>query len=383
VGLRESLARRAVRCAHVLVVETPGSWLTRVRLEEQLGQRGWRLAGSPAEADVLAVCGAPGPEMDEVASSVWQQMPGPRARVGIDTADPDVVAASLAEAERVLLDDAQQYDDGRGRSRAPEAGHEGDDTAGHDGSGGGHEHMDHGDGDHEHMDHGDGGMAPAGIPLAEGAEDRDGLEMDVLHVRLGPVLQHWPAGLVLRGSLHGDVIVEAEARLLDAAPEAGPLQAPERPGSLDAALRCDNAAHLLALAGWADAATRSREIRDALLVGQDTDAARLLAELRRRVARSRLLRWSLRGLGPLEGTDLERLGLPGRLEGDMLDRLLRILDRAMGAVSGHGTPGEESPEVDLGAVADVVTGLDLATARLVIAGLDLDPLDAGREASRA
>ncbi len=53
-------------------------------------------------------------------------------------------------------------------------------------------------------------MAPAGISLAGGAEDRDGLEMDVLHLPLGPVLPHWPAGLVVRCVLHGDVVAEVE-----------------------------------------------------------------------------------------------------------------------------------------------------------------------------
>ena len=77
--------------------------------------------------------------------------------------------------------------------------------------------MDHGGHgmDHGGMDHGDMEMSPGGIPLAEGGEDRDGLEMDVLHVRLGPVLPHWPAGLVLRCSLQGDVIAEAQAELVD------------------------------------------------------------------------------------------------------------------------------------------------------------------------
>ena len=55
-------------------------------------------------------------------------------------------------------------------------------------------------------------MSPDGIPLAEGAEDRDGLEMDVLHLPLGPVLAHWPAGVVLRVTLHGDVVGRRRGR---------------------------------------------------------------------------------------------------------------------------------------------------------------------------
>ncbi len=65
--------------------------------------------------------------------------------------------------------------------------------------------MDHGD-----MDHGDMEMAPGGIALAEGDEDRDGLEMDVLVHPLGPLLDRWPGGLELRTRLHGDVVAQVE-----------------------------------------------------------------------------------------------------------------------------------------------------------------------------
>ena len=78
--------------------------------------------------------------------------------------------------------------------------------------------MDHGDMDHGDMDHGDMEMAPGGIPLAEGAEDRDGLEMDVLVHPLGPLLDRWPGGLELRVTLHGDVVADAEAHWWGAPP---------------------------------------------------------------------------------------------------------------------------------------------------------------------
>src|SRR5699024_11402590 len=70
--------------------------------------------------------------------------------------------------------------------------HGGMDHSGH-GSHGGMDHSGHsGHGGHGGMD-----MAPEGISLAQGGQDRDGLEMDVLHLPLGPVLPFWPAGLVL------------------------------------------------------------------------------------------------------------------------------------------------------------------------------------------
>src|SRR5699024_755889 len=76
-----------------------------------------------------------------------------------------------------------------------------------------------------HGGHGGMDMAPGGIPLAQGGDDRHGLEMDVLHLALGPVLPFWPAGLVLRCSLQGDVVVGAEAAVIDGGGYGTPVQA--------------------------------------------------------------------------------------------------------------------------------------------------------------
>src|SRR5665811_64884 len=83
VGVSEILARYAVQRAHVLVVEVPGCWSLRVALERQVLSRGWQLAESPADADVLVVCGQPGPELGELVDRVWDQLPGPRVRLGL------------------------------------------------------------------------------------------------------------------------------------------------------------------------------------------------------------------------------------------------------------------------------------------------------------
>lgn len=96
---------------------------------------------------------------------------------------------------------------------------------------------DTGDMDHGDMDHGDMEMAPSGIPLAEGAQDRDGLEMDVLHLGLGPVLAHWPAGVRLRCVLSGDVVTEATVALLDAEHRPAP-EPPSWPGSVTTSSTC-------------------------------------------------------------------------------------------------------------------------------------------------
>jgi len=382
MGLRESLARYAVRSAHVLVAEAPGAnWHTRVTVERHVLARGWRLASSPADADVLAVCGVPGTELAGALDLVWDQLPGPRSRVRVD--GPDTAATALEQAERDLLDESAQRDDSRSRPTTPDMDHGGD----------GDGDMDHGDMDHGDMDHGDMDMAPGGIPLAGGGQDRDGLEMDVLHLRLGPVLPYWPAGLVLRCSLQGDVIVEAEAHVVDADPHAphhghaaGPIGNDDHDSAaIFAARRCDNAANLLALAGWEEAATRARSLRDRLVDGADAGvAAASVAELSRRVARSRLLRWSLRRVRPLSEADLEAHGLPSHLLGDPRDRLLAILDRARGALHGSvDTSAARREGVTPGVLPHLVTGLDLATARLVVASLDLEPLGTSQEPAHA
>lgn len=464
--MTDALARSAVRHAHVLVVQTPGHWLTRVAVERHVLARSWRLATSPADADVLLVCGTPGPELTRLVTRLWDQMPGPRTRIQVETAE-DVVSA-LHTAEGQLLDSARQRADNRDRpdARSPEPepdaethnthaveetghgkdgprahhhgaasvpsahdqhhnhdqnsgmGHEhagrggmtGEDHAHHGGTDrtthsghdehrrldhGGHAgdgHMDHGgmdhgrmshqDMNHEGMGHGAMEMAPAGIPLARGGEDRDGLELDVLHMQLGPVLPYWPAGLILTCAMQGDVIVDAEARLIDAdTPPTG-----RDPVPMDqlrqAARRCDNAMNLLALAGSMDAASRARRIRDALLTDPDVDrAAADLDRLRRSVGRSWLLRWLLRRLRPLTDHDLARHGLPAHLRGDTRDRMLSMLHRAarsLAATADEPGTGDVTP---VGSIADIVRGLDLAAARLVVASLDLDALSANGQAS--
>lgn len=443
MGLNDVLARIAARHAHVLVVEAPGRWVTRAAVERHVLGRGWRLALSPADADVLAVCGTPGPELAQAVARLWEQMPGPRARVEIDS--PDAVSDALGVAGADMVDTHRQRADSGDRpgGRAEEAGREEDlverpGARAHDQHDGNHEggqrgstagrgrhcgqremthsgHGGHGMGHGGHAGHGEmrqggrggmehggqgesghgghaghGGMghegmdvAPGGIPLAHGGEDRDGLEMDLLHLRLGPVLAYWPAGLVLGCTLAGDVIVDAEATLMDAGNAHAGHDPTEDENRRFAARRCDNAAILLALAGWDDAASRARGIRDALLFTDVADPSADLDRLRRAVGRSWLLRWSLRRLGPLTAQDLTRRHLPSRLQGDARDRLLTMLDRA--ATSIAGTAGEHttnrSGPTPVEAIADLVCGWDLATARLIIASLDLEEWTADRVVS--
>lgn len=226
---------------------------------------------------------------------------------------------------------------------------------------------------HNHMDHGDMNMAPAGIALAQGGEDRDGLEMDELHLRLGPFLAYWPAGLVLRCALQGDVITAAQAQLMG----AGHGEQPQSPlaNSREAARQADHLADLLVLAGWPRAAARARRLCERLRndPADDSAADKQAAALATLVRRSWVLRWALRDLAPIEVDDIDRYGLPAALAGDTYDRLLARLDVVQCLIRHEA----DAPQLHVHESAiehmlpTLVEGLDVATARLVIAGLGI------------
>ena len=380
MGLRERLAALAVRRAHVLLVELPGQWALRASVEREVISRGWALSDSPAASDVLVVCGVPGAEMRSLIDTVWDQLPGPRVRVSVTTTGD--VGDCLDGATSQLVDTARHVRDARDRPGSSTPLPEGSDSQ-----------MGHGDMEHGDMDHGDMEMSPGGIPLAQGGEDRDGLDMDVLHLTIGPVLRRWPAGLVLRCSLHGDVLADVEASLVDSGTRspteaAADVDAGAPPSGFAVAARhCDDVASLLGLAGWPDGESSARRVRDLLLGADRTSPDEVVTEvhhLERQIRRSPGLRWSLRGLGRLSVERLAADGLPDHWRGDVHDRLLAkaALAREQ-AVRGHGA-ASGWPRWSLAqqaAVPLLLSGLDLATARLVVASLGLDTA-ASREPAR-
>lgn len=375
------------RGVHVLVVAVADGVRVRLAVERALRDLGWVAAWSPADADVLAVCGTPAAAEADAIERLWQQLPGPRSRVDLATAD-DVVAP-LARCAAALDDDAlqavlaRQADDA-----APDAGEDGAGTE-HDGQGETDHESDHGDGgemghegghdemNHDGMDHGGhGGMdmsGPAGIPLAEGADDdRDGLEMDAWHVVLGPGLPGWPAGLVLRATLHGDVVTALETVAALASGSPGDPSGLDGPGDPDgpvphAALLADAAATVLDLAGWAAVASSARRARDGLLDGRETGpVADDLARLARRVRRSVLLRWSLQGPGRRGDDPRPSAGRVVRL------RLLALLDTAAALLRDPAYPVPPQPGDWTASLADLATGQEVGTLRLLVASLALD-----------
>ena len=396
VGVTSHVARLAATATHVLIVEVPGWGETRMLLEAELNRRGWTSALSPADADLLAICGIPGEELGAVCDRVWDQLPGPRTRVNITASAR--ISASLDAAVADLVDDARQRHDAASRSRSsvpedspPDADvhadmdmTQGADEAGMDHEGMDHENMDHENMDHGGMDHENMEMLVHGIPLAGGGDDRDGLEMDVLTVPLGPVLSHWPAGLVVECVLQGDVIVSADVRILAAASAPTELKTPMAEAPRRRLIRlCDQAVQLLALAGWGSAARSACRLRDAAAGGVViADQAGALDRLRRRVERSVVLRWSLKGLTvdvASEGTDA--LAVSGNEpSGDIRLRLIGWLREATDlADTGQfrvqpltGAQEAQESQDRLAALPELLRGTDLATARLLVAGLGLD-----------
>lgn len=374
------------RGVHVLVVAVADGVWVRLAVERALRDLGWVAAWSPADADVLAVCGSPADAEAAAVKQLWQQLPGPRARVDLATADD--VAASLARCAAALDDGglqavlAREADDaaqeaGRGRGEMDHNRHDEMEHGDHSDMqhGGGHDQMNHGE-----MEHGDMEMSgPAGIPLAEGADDdRDELEMDAWHVVLGPGLPGWPAGLVLRTTLHGDVVTALETVAAPASGSPGDLGGPADlggPGDRSgpdgpvphAALLADAAATVLDLAGWGVAAASARRARDDLLDGRAPGpVADALERLARRVRRSVLLRWSLQGPGRRRAAPRPSAGRVVRL------RLLALLDAAAALLRNPAHPVGREPAEEPEALADLAVGQELGTLRLLVASLALD-----------
>ncbi|GGL07364.1 hypothetical protein [Mangrovihabitans endophyticus] len=381
--LSNRLAGWAARRPHALLVEVPGATAVRWVAEAELARAGAVAADSAADADLLVVAGAPGAELTAVVDEVWAQMPGPRARIWI--AEPGAAAGAVAQALASLIGPGQAADAGRRRD-AWAAG-----PATPDGGGSA-----------EDGDEGDGMQMPGGLMMADRAPDRDGLQLDVLSVPLGPVLADWPAGLVVDVQVQGDVVQRAQWRLLGPAQPSGPASDgadadPGRGPGGRAASRLGALARLLGVAGWPAAAVQARRLRDAAWSGAPAAPVRTgLRRLDRRLRRSRALRWSTDGLGVLTPDEARSQGFPrwdaagadtartghdatARWRGWLTeaDALLAGEGAGRGAAEGDGAGHDAGREDDasvararLDAAVRLMAGLDLAAARVVMASLD-------------
>ena len=179
------------------------------------------------------------------------------------------------------------------------------------------------------------GGVPYGRPLAERAEDRDGLKLDQLLVRVGPFLPPWPPGLLLDVRIQGDVIqsvslpetTSSEARGTLSTSAAGDedvfVAALTRPMPLAELELARARSHLAALAEALRTSGLVALARRVLQLAADvrpSDRDRL-ARLERRLRRDGTLSWATGGVGRVSN-DRARLlpaGPVARASGDHRD----------------------------------------------------------------
>ena len=231
MGLTASLALLRV---HVLVVELPGRPLLRLRAEAAVRARGWVVTAEPEDADLVLVCGDPRAEVVEAVDALWGRVPVPRARRTVRAEEG--LAEALDSAARVLRDDALQRE-----------------------------------------------AAATAVPAAE---PRPG-------TRFGPLLPHWPAGLIVECALDDrGRVAAAGVRRLAAEQEEDPA------GLRSFVLPVADAARLLRLVGWPALALRLDRVVDLALTGTAPDRlSRRLLGVARAVRRSETLRWVQRREG--------------------------------------------------------------------------------------
>lgn len=378
------MLRFAAGRPHVLLLDVPGGTGARLVAERELRRRGWPCAASPADADLVVVTGPVGDRLRPFRDRLWQQVPAPG--VCVPLAGADDVAGALDTAWTRLAgggDRTGSPDDDQDR--------EGGDAA---------------------ADESDEMEMPGGLSMADRGPDRDGLMLDQLHVPLGPLLPDWPAGLVVHTTLQGDVIQEAQTEILADGPGEAFWAEPWRGAAAGEAVtagegarhragsQLDSLGRLLAVAGWDDAALRARWLRDDVLGGARTE--QVMPRLRRFASRlrgSRTLRWLTDRLGVLSAADADAAGVVGparratRSGGDVsarwqewlaeVEQTLPDID-ATGPLRGIDEGGSGAPLGDgecnaalLAVLPGLLDGVELATARLIVASLDPDLAELG------
>jgi hypothetical protein len=172
------------------------------------------------------------------------------------------------------------------------------------------------------------GGVPYGRPMAERADDRDGLKLDYLPVRVGPLFAPFPIGLTLDVRLQGDVIQQATLENFATA-------AARRDSIFQQALRTRLPIRELELAR---ARSHLHWLSDAVAVTGSSSLAERILRLARRVApkdsdsiralecslhRRGFFSWSTRGVGVIQSGMLQGITGPvGRASGVPIDARL-------------------------------------------------------------
>ncbi len=388
---------------------------------------GVRLVDSPRAANILLFVGAVTPPLLRPLLGIHDQLPTPRATVwwpgravggGLASALPDLVVGPAGDGDHLRSVFAELLS-GERRSEPPAlpdqeaAEWRGVGPFGQGGTG---------------MT----GGVPYGRPLPSRAPDPDGLELDQLPLHVGPLFPPFPPGLILHIELQGDVVRQAtvgdnpfagatedldqDGPPLDTALFVGALTSPTPIGDLEVARARHHlrwAARTLRLHGLESEGLRLLGLARSLAPA-DRAAVESLAQ---RIARSRSLAWTTRGVGIL-GTDdvtggpvarAAGLAVDARLHdpayqglgfspvvhgaGDARDRLrqrlaeavqaLELAERAGSQLRRPGPPlegprgplGTEDPLPSvalLGLLPRLLAGQEWGDAMTIVASLDLD-----------
>ena len=273
------------------------------------------------------------------------------------------------------------------------------------------------------------GGVPYGRPMAERSDARDGLKLDYLPVRIGPLFAPFPIGLALDVKLQGDVIQEAAVEnFTDPSTHGGSifnraLSEPVLVRDLELQ-RARSHLHWLAdaVGVTGPSSLGERVLRLSRAVGPGD--GEVIRALERALRRRGFFNWSTHGVGVLEPNGLERVGGPvarasgvvidarcedsayQRLgfepviqdEGDCAARWIQRLQEAaqsveLAARAGDGRVGSsgiiESPRGPLTSrggpslaiaslVPSLVAGMESGEAVATIVSLDLDMSEANR-----
>lgn len=207
--------------------------------------------------------------------------------------------------------------------------------------------------------HGQGGEGmmggtPYGRPMAMTGDDRDGLALDQLRLRLGPFLAPLPPGVVFDVTLQGEVIQELSVEL--PAPSTTPPPRFEELSDItatNARLGLRWLSHLLHVHGLDALAVRAARCAADVGRGSPTPG---FTSLRRSIHRSGLLR-SLRGVGLVDGL------------GTAEDRVRARLDAIDTALGGAPAPPSNRSFAWDG-LSELLAGCPLTDAVTTVLSLD-------------
>ncbi len=300
-----------------------------------------RLVDTPRHATVLLVAGTILEAHRESLDRVHDQLPHPRTVVTWEETDPahdavDAVARTIVQRGEMLLADRRTSSPTR---LADEERHEWR-GVGPFGQGG----------------EGMMGGTPYGRPMAMTADDRDGLALDQLQIRLGPFAGQLPGGLVAAVKLQGEVIQAIE---FDGGAEAA-LTSVDR--DMTVPRRLQWLSHALHVQGLDPFAARAGRLAcRSAHSGGDANLENDFRSLRRR------LRWT--------GLRLALQGVGQHGTADCWARWTNQLDAISAGFGEAASTAAASPDIaaiTATELATIVAGMTLTDAVSTILSFDID-----------